>query len=681
MILLLCLSDLYSQTDVVIRKKDFMTDRQGFDEAWRHVSNGNDYFKAKGIWYGYAFEEYLKASVYNRLNPELNYKTGIAALLSDNKEKAAEFLLTALTMGNQLPDDILLFTGHALQYAGRYDEAIAKLKGYLDAPGKKPVKYIADATKYLEECNSALLMARDTISRIEFTNPGANINSNSDDYSELVSSDGKAIFFASRRELSRKSTLYDDSKYDENIFISGMVNDNWEPAVPAGRKLNTRYCETPLYLNKTGDQLYVYTGYEKSGDIKVSERKNREWKKPRSAGLKVNSAGAETSFTFSPSGDQVWFVSDKKKNSLGGKDIYFSRKTGQNKWAKPENAGPSINSAFDEESVRVSGTGDTLWFSSRGHNSIGGFDIFYSIKDQNGIWGKAVNYGKQLNTSWDELFYFPSPAKDSSFYFVSNRSGGLGGLDIYTARILPPEPVIVPAAPPKPDTVYIHDTVVVVKEVVPPPQPPAEVVLYVAGTVKDSETKAPVMAKIDLIDLSSDLVISTTASSDADGSYRLKLSAKKSYMVDIRGTGYLSDMKRINIPETYKDEVYKLDISLIKVKVGKKVVLNNILFETGKSILTPASYMELDRLVNIMEDEPNMKIEISGHTDITGSVALNNKLSGDRAKAVVDYLVGKGIDQSRMTYKGFGSTQPIADNATVAGRAKNRRVEFKILEF
>lgn len=152
-------------------------------------------------------------------------------------------------------------------------------------------------------------------------------------------------------------------------------------------------------------------------------------------------------------------------------------------------------------------------------------------------------------------------------------------------------------------------------------------------------------------------------------------------MVDIRGSGFLSDMKRINIPATFSGDAYNLDISLIKVKVGKKIVLNNILFETGKSVLTKSSYEEIDRLLSILEENPKMKIEISGHTDKTGSEPLNFKLSENRAKAVVDYLVQKGISSSRLEYKGFGSLQPVADNATAAGRTKNRRVEFKILEF
>ena len=237
--------------------------------------------------------------------------------------------------------------------------------------------------------------------------------------------------------------------------------------------------------------------------------------------------------------------------------------------------------------------------------------------------------------------------------------------------------------PVEPDTVIIRDTVVIVKEIAPVilPEPVKERDLYLIGKISNSETGEPVMATIDIIDISTEIIVATTTSSDVDGSYRIKLPEKKSYMIDLRATGFLSDMKSISIQDTYDQDFYNLDISLIKVKVGKKVVLNNILFETGKSILTPGSYTELNRLFNILLDNPQMKIEISGHTDKTGSETINFRLSESRAKAVVDYLVQMGIDRTRLEFRGYGSLQPIADNATPQGRTKNRRVEFKILEF
>ena len=550
-------------------------------------------------------------------------------------------------------------------------------------PGKKPEKNMLLARKYIVECNSALVITKDTM-RISIENLGPNINSTSDDYSEILTSNGKTIYFASRREIPKSGSLKSDTKFDENIFTSALMGGSWMPAASAGKELTTKYCETPLYIDSTGNILYVYAGYENKGDIMVSINKKGIWKKPARIPFSINSRGSETSFTISPSGKEIYYVTDNGKGSIGGKDIYYIRKISDSKCSKPQNAGSLINTIYDEEAVRFSKTGDTLWFSSKGHSSIGGFDIFYSVKNKSGDWDTVKNAGYPVNTPWDEIFYYPAPVNDSTFYFVSNRTGGFGGLDIYKGRILPPERIIIPPAH-KPDTVTIRDTVLVVKEVVPSPaivqEPAKETVLYLVGKVKDSETGEPVLAKLDVLDIATNAVITTTASSDVDGSYKVRLPAKKSYLIDLRATGFLSDTRRIDVPDNWLKDVYNLNIELIKVKIGKKVVLNNILFETGKSILTAASNVELDRLLNIMKENAQIKIEISGHTDKTGSEPLNFKLSEARAKAVVDYLVQKGIDRSRMEFRGYGSLQPVADNTTPKGRDKNRRVEFKILEF
>lgn len=685
LLLILNVTFIEAQIDVSITRKEFKNDKPGFNVAWKHVKEGDSYFKRHGLWYSNAVNEYTQAYTYNNANAELNYKLGVSCLFSDKRDEAADFLLKAGELKNNVSPDILLLTGKSLQYSGKFSEAIEKLNNYLTSPVKKSEVNKRLAKKWIEECNSGLKIGKDTF-RIEIKNMGGNINSGADEYSEVLTPDGKKMFFASRRSLTPEaSNYYKDTKFDENIFVSDFTNKSWGVSMLAGKNLVTKFCETPLFISRNGDQLYIYVGYEGNGNIKVSSKdKKGGWKSPEPEDFGINSSSTETSFCISPSNDEIFFVSDRGKKGLGGKDIYSIKKIDKNKWSKPQNIGPEINTEYDEESVSLSKDGDSLWFSSAGHNTLGGFDIFYSVRN-GGEWGVAVNAGYPVNTPWNELFYCPSPADDSVFYFASDRSGGFGGLDIYEGRILPPKFVIVPkpVAPPKPDTIVVRDTIVVVKEVPPvvKPEPPKELVLFLIGKVTDSETGTPLLAKIDVIDLSNDQVISTTASSDVDGSYRVKLPAKKSYMIDLSSTGYLSDMKRITIPESFSGEFYNLDITLNKVKVGKKVVLNNILFELGKAVLTPGSYIELDRLVKILEDDPLMKIEISGHTDNTGNPVINAKLSSDRARVVVDFLIKKGIDRTRLAYKGFGAEQPIAENTTEEGRKKNRRVEFKILEF
>jgi outer membrane protein OmpA-like peptidoglycan-associated protein/tetratricopeptide (TPR) repeat protein len=669
-----------AQQEVSVSRKDFKSDKQGFSQAWKFIKDGDSFYSEQGVWYKSALQDYLQAYSYNSRNAELNYKMGVCCLYSDKKEEAIDFFLKAGEIDNNVATDLYLLTGRAFQFSGRFLEAIGKYTEYLNLEVKKPEENIVITNKYIDECNAALLITKDTL-RIELVNPGNNINSEADDYSPVIRRDGQQLFLASRKQYFSRATSYKDTKYDENIFVTDLKNGQWDVALSVGKDVNTKYSEAPLYVNAGGDQLFIYAGYEGGGDIKVSYLKKGKWRTPESENYGINGTDSETSFNISPSGNEIYFVSDRKKNSQGGKDIFVISRLNNKKWSKPVNLGPVINTKFDEESPRMSNDGTTLFFSSRGHNSIGGFDVFYSVRDSAGIWSKPVNAGYPVNSVWDELYYCPLPVNDSTFYLATNRSGGLGGLDIYEGHILPPVRVIPEV---KKDTVvYVRDTVFVVKEVVPVivPEPVKETGIYLTGRVIDSESGKSLVAKMEIVDLEIDQVVSTSISSEIDGTYRIKLPEKKSYMVDVRSDGYLSEMKRINITASYVGTNYNFDIPLNKIQVGKRVVLNNILFESGKAVLTSGSYIELNRLVAILTDSKLMKIEISGHTDNTGSEVINAKLSNDRAKAVVEYLVQKGIDRTRLTYKGLGSTQPITNNSTPEGRAKNRRVEFKILEF
>jgi outer membrane protein OmpA-like peptidoglycan-associated protein/tetratricopeptide (TPR) repeat protein len=675
---------LNGQTDISISRKEFKNSKPGFKDAWKHVQAGDVFYGEKGTWFNDAFNEYILAMVYNSSNAGLNYKTGVSALYSDRKEEAAGFFLKALEINKDITEDILLYTGRSLQYQGKYSEAIAKITGYLNSNSKKSKKNVQLAREYIQECTSALGIVKDTL-RVSIENAGQDINSSADEYSEVFTTDEKTMYFASRRQLPVSGKRYADGKFDENILISNMVAGLWSPSSTAGKELATKYCESPLYLNSAGDMLYIYSGSASNGDIKVSEKNKKGiWKAPKNVPFRINSKKSETSFTISPSGNEIYFVSENGKENIGGKDIYFIKKVNDRRWSRPQNAGNVINTIYDEESVRLSKTGDTLFFSSKGHNSMGGFDIFYCTRNKSGAWQNVTNFGFPVNTPWDDFYYYPSSRNDSSFYFASNRSGGYGGSDIYHGKFLPPKKVVISLPKPKPDTIVKRDTVVIVKHAAPiaAPKPIApEPDVFLAGKVKDSETGEDLLAKIDIREINSGEISGTTASSEVDGSYRVKLPAKKSYIIDIHSTGYLSDSRRIDVPGNWSKDVYNLNIDLIKIKVGKKVVLKNILFETGKSVLTPESNTELNRLLGIMKENVQMRIEVSGHTDKTGSEPLNSKLSEARAKAVVDYLTKNDIDKSRMEFRGYGSLQPISDNSTAFGRAKNRRVEFKILEF
>lgn len=425
---------LPAQSDVRITKNDFQREKAGFKQAWDHIVLGDAYYDRQGIYYNNAYDHYIQALVYNSNNPELNYKTGISALYTDHKEEAAGFFLKALESESDVAGDILFYTGRALQYAGRYDEAVEKLNGYLKSKVKKTDSNVILAKRFIEECNSAAIITKDTL-QIEITNTGANINSESDDFSPVITYDGSTIYFASKRKIKNSTNSSIDTRLDDNIYFSRIINGKWGIASIAGNGLISQYNEAPVSIDSSETKLYIYSGSENGGDIMMSVLKKGDWKTPESVPLNINSIGSETSLAFSPSGNEVYFVTNEGKDNLGGHDIYFITKTVDKKWSKPQNCGSGINSAYDEQSVSFSASGDTLWFSSKGHNSIGGFDIFYSVRNPDGRWGKAINAGYPLNTPWDDLFHSTSPALGNIFYFSSNRSGGFGGLDIYMGRI------------------------------------------------------------------------------------------------------------------------------------------------------------------------------------------------------------------------------------------------------
>jgi hypothetical protein len=367
---------------------------------------------------------------YNNSMAELNYKTGISAIYSDRKEEAAKYFLKSLELNSIVSDDILLYTGRALQYKGKYEDASEKLNEYLNSDVSKPETNIILAKRFIEECSAAIEITKDTID-IEITNMGANINSSYEDFSPVFTRTGTTLYFASQRSSVKTSGNTLPERTDENIYFSRLLNGKWSIASPAGEDLNSSYNESPVYIDSAETRLYIYSGFENGGDIKVSENRKGGWRRPENPPFAINTGGSETSIAFDPSGSEIYYVTNEGKDNRGGYDIYFIKKLTDKKWSKPQNAGASVNTEYDEQAVSFSLEGDTLWFSSKGHNSMGGYDLFYSVRNQDGTWQKAVNAGHPINTPWDELFHSYHGYSSGSFCFASNRSGGFGAFDIY----------------------------------------------------------------------------------------------------------------------------------------------------------------------------------------------------------------------------------------------------------
>jgi outer membrane protein OmpA-like peptidoglycan-associated protein len=661
-----------------IKRKEFKKQDYGFKEAWLNVKDGNYYFKRGSGSYREARDGYLKAFGYNQENAELNYMIGRCYLFSDNKYESIKYIQKAYDLKPDVSFDIHLMLAMAYHQILEFDKAIEEYNYFLNTlPPKSRPQYQSDIDLYIQQCRNGKLLAAEP-RRVVINNLGKGINSIYDEYGPVLSSDGTTMYFTSRRQFEKRSdkSILDD-KFFEDIYQSTNIKDEWTRArrldkKVTGRSNNTN--EAVVSLSPDNLKLYLYKGKDKNGDLYMSSLKKGEWSKPKSV-KKFNSKYRETSICISSDESTLYFISDHRKKGYGGTDIYVSHKNKRGKWGKPENAGNVINTFFDELGVSLGPNDSTLYFSSRGHNSIGGFDVFQSKLSNVGLWSRPENMGYPINTPNDDIFYI-QPADTKIAYYSSNRESGLGGIDIYKIIFLGAakdlltadvEDLLAGAKKPY-DDIYFAPTAKL----------DIDTTILLRGFINDSQDKKPIVAKLEVIDRDASKVVAT-AISDSTGNYSVHLPEPKMYGVEIVARGYLLYLDIADLSQKTFDDVVVKNFLLDKVEVGAKVVLKNIYFEFGKSALKPESYASLDNVVKLLESNETVRIEISGHTDNVGSLKANTKLSSDRAKAVVDYLIMRGIRPDRLTYMGYAFTQPIAPNTSEAGRAQNRRVEFKIL--
>ncbi|RMG79624.1 MAG: hypothetical protein D6707_07840, partial [Bacteroidetes bacterium] len=465
-------------------------------------------------------------------------------------------------------------------------------------------------------------------------------------------------------------------EYDSDIYISEFDGKNWSAPKNAGAPLNTPQSEVASALSYDGQRLLLWkVGKDNASKIYESQLKGTSWSEPKEKMSYIVSKEQNNSYAcYEPLDIKIYYVTDKR----GDKNIDFSGKMAQTegKWGRGVSAGHTINTKFHEGSVYIHPNGRTMYFSSQGHNSMGGYDIFVVHKNDLEQWTEPINLGYPINTPYDDMF-FAATANGKFAYIASNREGGAGGMDIYKVTFWGPD---------KPFITDTEDFLIASKaqpiknEIVAKPVKVEKNSLTVfKGRVIDAITRKPVEAEIEIVDNTKNEVISKFKSNSATGKFLLSLPAGKNYGISVKADGYLFHSENFNLPDDSDFNMVNKDIELKNIKVGSKIELRNIFFATGKADLTPESNAELDRLVKLMNDVPSLKIEISGHTDNTGSEELNQKLSQARAEAVMNYLKSKGISVSRMVAKGYGSSRPVDTNDTPEGRQNNRRTEIEII--
>jgi len=666
--------------DIPFDKKMFPNDKDGFKDARDNIKEGDRFFEEGEPFYNLAIPYYEKANDFNPNNAALNFKLGLCYLESPNKRKCLKYFKKSYELNPELdPLNINFLIARGYHLNEEWDKALEYYSSQLNEMAGYDVteEQYRNIRKHHQEALNGKELVQNPV-RVWIDNLGPTVNSEWPEFAPLISTDERIMILTARRPNSTGELIFElDGLPYEDLYYTQNVEGDWTPLANMGDKVNTSGHDATSGLAPDGKVLFVFRGTVKGGgDVYVARDEEDGWSKPKALGKYINTDYHESAVALSYDQNDLYFISDKP-GGIGGRDIYVSRwNDDKEEWGEAENLGPVVNSPYNEDGVFIHPDGKTIYFSSKGHNSMGGSDIFYT-EQVNGQWTKPVNIGYPINTPDDDVFFVVA-ADGRTAYYSSIRDEGYGEKDIYRITFLGPEkqPVL------NMEEKLFTDSEEKILEL--PVQPPVKIktskMVLLKGLVLDEETDEPVVANIDLIDNKTSEVLATFKSDAEDGSYLVSLPVGRNYGLNFNADEYLFNSLNFDLPDSADfKEVYKI-IRLKKIKIGKSIILRNIFFDFDKFTIRSESEAELTRLYELLQENPDIKVEISGHTDNRGDDDYNQKLSENRAKAVVDWLINKGIPQSRMIYAGYGEKEPVATNETDEGRQENRRTEFKIIE-
>jgi OmpA-OmpF porin, OOP family len=476
---------------------------------------------------------------------------------------------------------------------------------------------------------------------------GANVNSKFDEIAPVISPDGSTLYFT---RMFHPDNVGKDKNQD--IWLSKIKNGKFERAELLPGLINNQKNNFIISVTPDGNKIMIGNTYNKDGSMgkgfSFAKYSGVDWGFPEK--IEIADYYNQVSGTSSclANNGKVILVSLQRKDGYGLHDIFatFLQKDGT--WSKPSNLGKTINTAGDEATPFLAADNKTLYFASDGHCGYGRIDIFATrrLDDTWQNWSKTINIGQPLNSDKTEGFFSITASGDYAYF---SRSAGKDKMaDIY--RIKLPESL-------KPESVVL-----------------------VSGRVFNQKTMEPVEAKIIYETLADGKEIGIAYSNPQTGEYKIVLPGGQKYGFLAEAKGFIAVNENIDLVELANYGEINKDLYLVPIEIGQTIRMNNIFFDTGEYELLANSYSELKRIIKLLKQQPNIKIQINGHTDDIGSSSNNMTLSKKRAYAVSYYLAEKGCDKSRLAIKGFGETKPVVKNTSAENRQQNRRVEFVILE-
>lgn len=605
------------------------------------------------------------AANYDTTNIRANFDAGLMHLRTIGKDQASRYFLRIYRQKPEYRFDLEYWIGMSFQYGMDFNRSQQFYERYRARLQSKPnyqgrdVVALEEVERRLEEVeNGKAFMAQPK--KFQVVNVGREINSEWDDYAPLVNAEENELVFTSRR---RDGNMNEDVANDnipfEDIFTSTRKNEQWTRAKNIGAVVNTRFSESDLALSPDGKTLFIYRD-DGNGDIYQSNRKaDGTWDAPAPMPGVINSQYRESSVSITRDGNVLYFASERP-GGLGGSDIYVCVKDKTGAWGQPRNLGPSINTQYDEDGPYIDYDMKTLYFSSKGRKSMGGYDVFKATLADPQKWhfSEPENLGYPINTPDDDVFFVGT--KDGKrAYFASVRDDGMGYLDIYT--------IVMEEAPaPK-------------KEEKPPVAKQPKLIRYQVNVV--DENNKPADARVKFSRWGDNTLVAGNSAGTGTWEFQIKIETSHEYRLSVEKDGYMFQNIPVNLDPAFDSErTVTRVVQLKRLVVGSVSILRNIYFDFDRATLRQESYNELNKLESMMKQNPGMKVELGGHTDAVGSKAFNLSLSKRRAEAVKTFLTSKGIDPRRVTVVGYGKSRPLASNDDEKeGRELNRRVEFKVL--
>ncbi|WP_035567047.1 OmpA family protein [Hymenobacter sp. IS2118] len=653
--------------------------KEALKAAQKAIKDGEEDYKNSPPRYAAALPSFLEAQKLNPNNAALNLRIGDCYLNLGDKATALPYLKKAVELETGPAPRTHFVLARALHLHARWPEALKeyeRAKTVVASVAKKgkpapPVEVSpVEVARRIAECKTGQQLMAHPV-RVFIDNLGPTVNTAETEHSPVVTADESMLFLTSRRAGSLGGARASDGGgFTEDIYQTLRSGEDWGPARTLNAPVNTTGHDATVAVSADGQRLLLHAD-NNGGDLSESRLTANGWSKPKELDSRINSKYRESSATYSPDGRYVYFVSDKPEGSLGKRDIYKAEIDGR---TPPQNLGSAINTPFDEEGVFMQPDGKTLIFSSAGHGTMGGLDIFKSVFE-NGKWSTPENLGWPINSPEDDVFFVTS-ASGRFGYFASDRPGGFGGQDIYRVTFLGAEKQPVLNQQERP----LATRAVAVRQPIPKLSVPvvtAEVTVL-KGTVTDIASRQPAQAQIEVLDNMTGQTVATLQTTPA-GKYLIALPSGVNYGLVLRNEAYLFHSENVNLPPSTGYAETVRNIRLQKMEAGSNIVLHNVFFDPGKASMRPESTAELERVVKLLNESPKLKLQVCGHTDEAGSTEGNLSLSERRAQAVATYLIQHKIKPERVTYAGYGAAIPLTSNKSDIGHQYNRRTEFKVV--